>query len=167
MPVQRLVAVPVLVGSIGVLIWRFVPMFRKYQPKIDTVNRVLREQINGMRVVRAFVREADESFDLVFTCGVLIHIAPTDLPRASIRPVSADYFAVMRMPMVRGRAFASADRIGAAPVAIISETMAARLRAAADVAPALLLESPAVGWQRRMVMSAPITSRAFYLAQAW
>ena len=34
-----------------------IPKFRAMQPKIDTVNRVLREQITGMRVVRAFVRE--------------------------------------------------------------------------------------------------------------
>jgi ATP-binding cassette subfamily B protein len=34
-----------------------IPMFRAMQPKIDILNRVLREQITGMRVVRAFVRE--------------------------------------------------------------------------------------------------------------
>jgi ATP-binding cassette subfamily B protein len=55
------VAVPVLAGSIGFLISRMIPLFRSMQPKIDTVNRVLREQINGMRVVRAFVRERHEA----------------------------------------------------------------------------------------------------------
>lgn len=56
-----LVCVPVLAGSIGVIIGRMVPQFRAMQPKIDTVNRVLREQITGMRVVRAFVREPAEA----------------------------------------------------------------------------------------------------------
>ena len=55
-----LVCVPVLAGVLGAIIWRMVPKFRAMQPKIDTVNRVLREQIAGMRVVRAFVREPIE-----------------------------------------------------------------------------------------------------------
>ncbi len=55
-----LVAIPVLAGAMGFLISRMVPKFRAMQPKIDTVNRVLREQISGMRVVRAFVREPAE-----------------------------------------------------------------------------------------------------------
>src|SRR5262249_12343015 len=54
------VCVPVLAAAIGALIARMVPRFRAMQPKIDAVNRVLREQITGMRVVRAFVREPDE-----------------------------------------------------------------------------------------------------------
>jgi ATP-binding cassette, subfamily B, multidrug efflux pump len=62
-----LVAVPVLVASIGVVIGRMIPQFRVMQPKIDTINRVLREQITGVRVVRAFVREPAEAarFDAV------------------------------------------------------------------------------------------------------
>ena len=55
-----LVCIPVLAGSIGFIISRMIPKFRVMQPKIDTVNRVLREQITGMRVVRAFVREPAE-----------------------------------------------------------------------------------------------------------
>ena len=38
-----------------------VPQFRLMQDRIDRVNQVLREQITGMRVVRAFVREPEES----------------------------------------------------------------------------------------------------------
>ena len=53
-------AVPVLVASIGAVVLRMVPLFRSMQGRIDTVNRVLREQITGIRVVRAFVRERDE-----------------------------------------------------------------------------------------------------------
>jgi len=56
-----LVCIPVLAGSIGFIISRMIPKFRQMQPKIDTVNRVLREQITGMRVVRAFVREPAEA----------------------------------------------------------------------------------------------------------
>ena len=55
-----LVCIPVLAASVGVIIGRMIPKFRLMQPKIDTVNRVLREQITGMRVVRAFVREPVE-----------------------------------------------------------------------------------------------------------
>ncbi|NYF10361.1 ATP-binding cassette subfamily B protein [Leifsonia sp. AK011] len=55
------VAIPVLLVSIGLIISRMVPMFRLMQSRIDTVNRVLREQLSGIRVVRAFVREGLES----------------------------------------------------------------------------------------------------------
>ncbi len=55
-----LVAVPVLVVSVGLIVRRMVPGFRTMQTKIDGVNRVLREQITGIRVVRAFVREPHE-----------------------------------------------------------------------------------------------------------
>jgi ATP-binding cassette subfamily B protein len=55
------VAIPVLLVSIGLIIIRVVPQFRLMQVKIDTVNRVLREQLTGIRVVRAFVREDVES----------------------------------------------------------------------------------------------------------
>ena len=51
------VCVPVLVVAIGLVIVRMVPQFRLMQERIDAVNRVLREQITGIRVVRAFVRE--------------------------------------------------------------------------------------------------------------
>lgn len=54
------VAVPVLAISVGILISRMVPQFRLMQKSVDTVNRVLREQIMGIRVVRAFVREPQE-----------------------------------------------------------------------------------------------------------
>ncbi len=55
------VSVPVLVIGILSVVRKMVPQFRKMQERIDTVNRVLREQITGMRVVRAFVREPAEA----------------------------------------------------------------------------------------------------------
>ncbi|MFZ2177535.1 MAG: ABC transporter ATP-binding protein [Rhodococcus sp. (in: high G+C Gram-positive bacteria)] len=54
------VTVPVLALSMGVVISKMVPAFREMQTRIDAVNRVLREQITGIRVVRAFVRERSE-----------------------------------------------------------------------------------------------------------
>ncbi|QEO09588.1 ABC transporter ATP-binding protein [Protaetiibacter larvae] len=54
------VAVPVLLLAVGLIIWRAVPYFRKMQTRIDAVNRVLREQLTGIRVIRAFVRERTE-----------------------------------------------------------------------------------------------------------
>ncbi|WP_433129430.1 ABC transporter ATP-binding protein [Micromonospora sp. CA-240977] len=56
-----LVSVPVLAVTLGAIIRRMVPGFRLMQTRIDTVNRVLREQITGIRVVRAFVREPYET----------------------------------------------------------------------------------------------------------
>ncbi|MEU2612722.1 ABC transporter ATP-binding protein [Micromonospora sp. NPDC007271] len=56
-----LVCVPVLAVALGLIIRRMVPGFRLMQTRIDTVNRVLREQITGIRVVRAFVREPYET----------------------------------------------------------------------------------------------------------
>jgi ATP-binding cassette subfamily B protein len=55
------VCVPVLVVAIGLVIVRMVPQFRLMQVRIDAVNRILREQITGVRVVRAFVREPQET----------------------------------------------------------------------------------------------------------
>jgi len=55
------VSVPVLLVSVGLIIVRMVPLFRVMQVRIDTVNRVLREQLTGIRVVRAFVREDVET----------------------------------------------------------------------------------------------------------
>jgi ATP-binding cassette subfamily B multidrug efflux pump len=52
-----LVIVPVLAATAGVIVWRMVPHFRRMQKRIDAINSVLREQITGLRVVRAFVRE--------------------------------------------------------------------------------------------------------------
>ncbi|MBT9257766.1 ABC transporter ATP-binding protein/permease [Phycicoccus sp. MAQZ13P-2] len=51
------VAVPLLGASVGLVISRMIPHFRAMQKAVDTVNRILREQITGIRVVRAFVRE--------------------------------------------------------------------------------------------------------------
>jgi len=54
------VSVPVLLIVAVLIIMRMVPLFRKNQGKLDQINRVMREQLTGVRVVRAFVRERVE-----------------------------------------------------------------------------------------------------------
>ena len=55
------VCVPALFLTVGFIVSRMVPGYRAMQVRIDGVNRVLREQITGLRVVRAFVREPYET----------------------------------------------------------------------------------------------------------
>src|SRR5919112_1880895 len=55
------VSVPLLTVVVGYLVVRLMPLFRSMQKKIDRINAVLREQIIGIRVVRAFVREPYET----------------------------------------------------------------------------------------------------------
>ncbi|MEU9051672.1 ABC transporter ATP-binding protein [Streptomyces sp. NPDC048384] len=52
--------VPVLGISVTLIVRRLRPLFRSMQVRLDTVNRVLREQITGNRVIRAFVRDEYE-----------------------------------------------------------------------------------------------------------
>ncbi|WP_184284695.1 ABC transporter ATP-binding protein [Microbacterium ginsengiterrae] len=54
------VSVPVLLVVAVLIIARMVPLFRRNQGKLDQINRVMREQLTGVRVVRAFVRERVE-----------------------------------------------------------------------------------------------------------
>jgi ABC-type multidrug transport system fused ATPase/permease subunit len=55
------VAVPVMAVFIGTMVAKVVPEFRAMQVKIDRINQVLREQITGVRVIRAFVRNRYEA----------------------------------------------------------------------------------------------------------
>ena len=55
------VAIPLLVVILGIVLVRMVPQFRLMQERIDRINQMLREQLTGVRVVRAFVREPQES----------------------------------------------------------------------------------------------------------
>ena len=56
-----LVSIPVAAVVLGIVVARMVPAFQRMQDRIDQINRVLREQIAGIRVVRAFVREPQET----------------------------------------------------------------------------------------------------------
>ncbi|OFL57664.1 multidrug ABC transporter ATP-binding protein [Corynebacterium sp. HMSC065D07] len=55
------VSVIVLLAAISVIIVRLMPLFRSWQEKLDVMNGTLREQIAGIRVVRAFTREEHEA----------------------------------------------------------------------------------------------------------
>ncbi|WP_199203417.1 ABC transporter ATP-binding protein [Mycobacterium sp. shizuoka-1] len=55
-----LVSVPVLAGSNYWIVTRMLPIFRGMQRLIDGINRVMREQLSGIRVIRAFARESFE-----------------------------------------------------------------------------------------------------------
>ena len=55
------VSVPVLLVAVGFIVSRMLPLFRSYQDKLDAINRVMREQLTGIRVIRAFVREEAET----------------------------------------------------------------------------------------------------------
>ncbi|MDO5672652.1 MAG: ABC transporter ATP-binding protein [Actinomycetaceae bacterium] len=56
-----LVAVPVLMAVIAVLMVKLAPLFRTQQERIDRINTVLREQLQGVRVIRAFVQQKNQA----------------------------------------------------------------------------------------------------------
>ena len=56
-----LVSMPVAGIVLGSIVSQMIPAFRVMQERIDQINRLLREQITGIRVVRAFVREKQEA----------------------------------------------------------------------------------------------------------
>ncbi len=55
------VSVPVLFVVVAILVYLLMPLFRRMQDQVDDINGVLREQITGIRVIRAFVREPFET----------------------------------------------------------------------------------------------------------
>jgi ATP-binding cassette subfamily B protein len=69
------VCVPALAIAVGLIVIRMVPQFRLMQERIDEVNRVLREQLAGIRVVRAFVRERAETRRFADVNGALTDTA--------------------------------------------------------------------------------------------
>jgi len=71
------VAVSVMGGIIVAILLQALPLFRRMQVRIDARNRVLREQISGLRVIRAFVREGHE--------GARFARANADLTDTSLR----------------------------------------------------------------------------------
>lgn len=57
-------AMPVLVVSILLILWKGVPLFGQVQKRLDRLNLVLRENLTGIRVIRAFNRESEEKVRL-------------------------------------------------------------------------------------------------------
>ncbi|MDQ1430032.1 MAG: ATP-binding cassette, subfamily multidrug efflux pump, partial [Actinomycetota bacterium] len=103
-----LVAIPLLLVSVGSVALRMHPQFTKMQDRIDRVNQVLREQISGMRVVRAFVREPDEAArfgranaDLtqtsLITGRMMAVMFPAVLLTINVSSVAAVYFGADRI----------------------------------------------------------------------
>jgi ATP-binding cassette subfamily B protein len=56
-----MVSIPILAVLLALIISSMVPTFRLMQERIDRINEILREQLTGIRVVRAFVREPEEA----------------------------------------------------------------------------------------------------------
>jgi ATP-binding cassette subfamily B protein len=69
------IIIPVLAGVLALIISRMVPLFRATQGKLDSINRVLREQITGVRVVRAFVRDDRERDRFQEASGELLQVS--------------------------------------------------------------------------------------------
>ncbi len=102
------VAVPILAASIGFIAKHLVPSFRQMQKRIDVINRVLREQTSGIRVLRAFVREDYESerfdeanaelTDVAITAGRWMSAAfPVVMLILNVSSVAVLWFGAMRI----------------------------------------------------------------------
>lgn len=103
-----LVVVPVLVVVIGLIVTRMVPWFRRMQQRIDAINRVMREQLAGVRVIRAFVRERREEerfevanqrlFDASLRTGLLMALLfPVVMLVMNVSSVSVVWFGARRV----------------------------------------------------------------------
>jgi ATP-binding cassette subfamily B protein len=103
-----MVSIPVLIVVIVVIIRQMVPQYQVMQDRIDSLNRVLREQITGMRVVRAFVREPyeavrfgaanDDVTDTALVAGRLFAlIFPTAIMMVNITTVGVVWFGSNRI----------------------------------------------------------------------
>ncbi|MFE2343444.1 ABC transporter ATP-binding protein, partial [Streptomyces sp. NPDC059431] len=103
-----LAVVPVLGLSVGAIVLKTRPLFRKMQTRLDTVNRVLREQITGNRVIRAFIRDDYEkdrfreaNADLTgvsLAAGKLLALMfPTVILVVNISSVAVIWFGAMRI----------------------------------------------------------------------
>jgi len=103
-----LVIVPVLVVLVSLIIVRMRPLFRAMQVRIDKVNQVMREQITGIRVIRAFVRDEreqaryrvanDELTDVSLRAGKLMALMfPTVMLVVNISSVAVLWFGAGRI----------------------------------------------------------------------
>jgi ATP-binding cassette subfamily B multidrug efflux pump len=104
------VSIPALLIGVGSVMIRMIPQFQAMQVRLDRVNKVLREQITGIRVVRAFVREPEE--------GERFGVANDELTQNSLRAgrLQAFMFPIV-MLVLNGSSVAvlwlGGDRIGA------------------------------------------------------
>ena len=100
-----LVSVPVLIISIGSVIWRLIPTFGVMQVRIDRINQILREQITGMRVVRGFISEPHEM--------VRFSVGNDDLTETSLRSGRLMAFIVPAVMFMLNSLSVSAISVGA------------------------------------------------------
>lgn len=102
------VVLPVLVIAIGAIIRRMRPLFRRMQERVDELNDVMREQIQGVRVVRAFVKESHEAarygaanerfFDVALAAGrIMALMFPTVMLTMNVSVVLATWFGGYRI----------------------------------------------------------------------
>ncbi|MET9589843.1 ABC transporter ATP-binding protein [Streptomyces sp. NPDC006516] len=103
-----LAVLPVLGVSVGLIVRRMRPLFRTMQERLDTVNRVLREQITGNRVIRAFIRDDYEEkrfrgantelTDVALSTGRLMALMfPTVMTVVSVSSVAVVWFGAHRI----------------------------------------------------------------------
>ncbi|MEU2114654.1 ABC transporter ATP-binding protein [Streptomyces sp. NPDC016459] len=103
-----LAVVPILGISVSLIVRRMRPLFRTMQERLDTVNRVLREQITGNRVIRAFVKDSyeEERFraanaeltDVSMATGRLMALMfPTVMTVVNISSVAVVWFGAHRI----------------------------------------------------------------------
>lgn len=100
--------VPVLAVAVSLIIRRLRPLFRTMQKRVDTVNRVLREQITGIRVIRAFVKDDyeqrrfgkanDEVTEISLATGRLLALMfPTVMAIVNVSSVAVLWFGAHRI----------------------------------------------------------------------
>ena len=146
------VAIPVLVTAVGLVVIRLVPAFEFMQIRIDRVNQVLREQITGLRVVRAFVREPEE--------GERFGKANADLTAVSLRAGRLQAFMFPSVTLVLylssvAAIWFGADRIAAGQTQI--GTMVAFLTYLIQILTAVMMATfVAVLWPRAAVCAVRI-----------
>ncbi|MFF3604662.1 ABC transporter ATP-binding protein [Streptomyces sp. NPDC002463] len=103
-----LAVVPVLGVSVSLIVRKMRPLFRTMQTRLDTVNRVLREQITGNRVIRAFVKDGyeEERFrgangeltDVSMATGRLMALMfPTVMTIVNVSSVAVVWFGAQRI----------------------------------------------------------------------
>jgi len=103
-----LLVLPALIISIGLIIRQMRPLFRVMQDRIDSLNDVMREQIQGVRVIRAFVKEEHEAerfgaanqanLDVAIAVGrVMSMMFPTVMLIMNVSVVLATWFGGFRV----------------------------------------------------------------------
>jgi ATP-binding cassette, subfamily B, multidrug efflux pump len=169
-----IVTVPMMIAVIGFMIYRAVPLFRAMQVKIDRVNGVLRENLAGIRVIRAFVRTqheeerfAEANADLTDTAlkvtRLFALIMPTLMLIMNLSIVATIWFGghlIADGDMAIGNLFAFQSYIMqilfSVMMAVMTMMMVPRAAASAERIQAVLTAVPEIGEPARP-LSAPLT----------